>query len=387
MKNVFLALCLLGVVLVAAACAPVAPAGPAAAAPIKIGVQAPLTGDYAYEGKGFENAVKLLAEQSNAAGGVNGQKVEIVVEDDKGDPQEASLVADRLVSQKVSAVIGGYNSSATEPASAIYNRENILHITPSSTATRLTTKGYGQFFRVCFLDDRQGLFAADFITKVLGHKKVALLHDNSTYAQGLAEWTKKYLEERGATVVFYDAINPDDTDFTPTLTKLKGAGAESVYFTGYHAQAGQLLKQAPQVGLKLQWVMGNASNNPELIQIAGVENAKGAIITTEPLPSDLDYPEAKKFVADYKAKYGEEPTSVWWVMAADAYRVIENAMNTQKTTDTTKLAEYLHKTLKNFPGITGPIIGFDEKGDRLGTIHKAYEVNAEGKIVPYPKQP
>jgi branched-chain amino acid transport system substrate-binding protein len=382
--NLLLAVIMLAALL--AGCAPVAP-GATGAGTIKIGLQGPMTGNYAYEGKGFEKAIRLLIDQTNAAGGINGQKVELVVEDDKGDPKEAALVADRLASQKVNAVIGGYNSSATEPASEIYNRENILQVTPSSTATRLTEKGYKQFFRVCFLDDRQGLFAADFITKVLGHKNVAILHDNSTYAQGLAEWTKKYLEERGATVVFYDAINPEDQDFTPTLTKLKGANPESVYFTGYHAQGGLLLKQAPEVGLKTQWVMGNASNNPELITIAGLDNAKGTLITTEPLPSDLDYPEAKKFMADFKAKYGEEATSVWWVMAADAYRVIEEAIKQTKSTDTTKLAAYLHNDFKNFPGITGPILGFDEKGDRLGTIHKAYEVTADGSIKPYPKQP
>ncbi len=354
---------------------------------IKIGLEGPMTGNYAEEGKGFENALKLLVEQTNAAGGINGQQVELIVEDDKGDPKEASLVADRLVSKKVTAVIGGYNSTATEPASAIYNRENILHITPSSTATRLTTKGYTQFFRVCFLDDRQGLFAAEFITKVLGHKNVAVLHDNSTYAQGLAEWTKKYLEERGVKVVFFDAINPTDNDFSPTLTKIKGLNPESIYFTGYYAQGGLLLKQAAGVGLKTQWIGGNAMNNPELIKIAGVENAKGTIVTSEPLPNDLDYPEAKQFNADYKAKYGKEPASVWTVMAADAFRVIKQAVEATKSTDTKKLAEYLHKDFKNYPGITGPILGFDEKGDRNGSIHKAYVINDKGDFVPNPKQP
>ncbi len=135
-------------------------AQPAAGGKIRIGLEAPLTGDYAYEGKGFQDAVQLLVDQTNAAGGINGQQVELVVDDDKGDPKEASLVADRLVSQKVNAVIGAYNSSATEPASAIYNKANILHITPSSTRVSLTDKGYKQFFRTCFLDDRQGLFAA-----------------------------------------------------------------------------------------------------------------------------------------------------------------------------------------------------------------------------------
>lgn len=382
MKRLLFTLFVITLILMMAGCAPTTQKGT-----IKIGLQGPLTGDYAYEGQGFEKAVRLLVEQTNAAGGINGQMVELFVEDDKGDPKESALVADRMVAKKVIAVIGAYNSTATEPASEIYNREGILHITPSSTATRLTTKGYQQFFRVCFLDDRQGLFAAEFMTKILGNKNVAVLHDNSTYAQGLAEWTKKYLEERGAKVVFYDAINPADKDFTPTLTKLKGANAETVYFTGYHAQGGLLLKQAPEVGLKIQWMMGNACNNPELIQIAGAENAKGAIFTTEPLPSDLDYPEAKKFIADFKAKYGEEPTSVWWVMAADAYRVIEHAIKSTNSTDPKKLAEYLHRDFRNFPGITGPILGFDEKGDRLGTIHKAYLIGADGSIKPYPKQP
>ena len=122
------------------------------------------------------------------------KKVELFVEDDKGDPKEAALVADRLISKKVIAVIGGYNSTATEPASAIYNKAGILHITPSSTATRLSDQGYTQFFRICFLDDRQGLFAANFMVKDMGYKKIAILHDNSTYAQGLAEETKTYLE-------------------------------------------------------------------------------------------------------------------------------------------------------------------------------------------------
>ena len=206
----------------------------------------------AQEGQGFQNAVQLLVDQTNAAGGINGQKIELFVEDDKGDPKESALVADRLISKKVIAVIGGYNSTATEPASAIYNKAGILHITPSATATRLTEHGYTQFFRVCFLDDRQGLFAANFMIKDMGYKNIAILHDNSTYAQGLAEATKTYLEALGVTPVFYDAINPNDTDFSPTLTKLKELNPEVIYFTGYYAQGGLLLKQAKGAGHDLR---------------------------------------------------------------------------------------------------------------------------------------
>ncbi len=376
---------LLALCLVVAAALPGCRAG--GSGTIRIGLEAPITGDYAYEGVGFQNALKMLVEQTNAAGGLLGQKVELLVEDDKGDPKEAALVADRLKSQKVIAVVGAYNSSATEPASAIYNEAGILHITPSSTATGLTEKGYPRFFRVCFLDDRQGLFAASFMAKVMGAKRIGIVHDNSTYAKGLADWTKVYAEEQGMEVAFFDAINPKDKDYAPTLTNIKSAGLDCLFFSGYHAQGGLLLKQSKALGLTTPWVMGNASNNPELIEIAGLDAAKGTIVTTEPLPTDLDYPEAKEFNEAYKAKYGEYPSSVWWVMAADAFRVIKHAIEQTKSTDPAKLAEYLHTQFKDFPGITGPILGFDEKGDRLGTIHKAYVIDDSGAFVPYAQQP
>jgi branched-chain amino acid transport system substrate-binding protein len=354
---------------------------------IKIGLQGPMTGDYAYEGQGFEKAVTMLVEQTNEAGGLLGRDVELIIEDDAGDPTQAALVAQRLVDADIVAAIGAYNSTATEPASEIYNEAGILHVTPSSTATRLTEKGFPRFFRVCFLDDRQGLFAATFADEVLGVQNFGILHDNSTYAQGLAEHTRRYAEEAGINVTFYDAINPDDQDFTPILTNIGGAGLDAIYFTGYHAQGGLLLKQAKELGLDLTWMMGNASNNPELIQIAGLENAVGTYITTEPLPKDVDYPEARKFVSDFEAKYGEPPASVWWMMSAEAFNVIRYAIEQTESTDSEVLADFLHNEAENINGITGPILGWDEKGDRLGTIHLAYIIDENGDFVVYPEQP
>jgi len=354
---------------------------------IKIGLEGPMTGDYAYEGQGFEKAVSMLVEQTNEAGGLLGRDIELIIEDDAGDPTQAALVAQRLVDADVVAVIGAYNSTATEPASEIYNEAGILHVTPSSTATRLTEKGFERFFRVCFLDDRQGLFAATFADEVLGVQNFGILHDNSTYAQGLAEHTRRYAEEAGINVAFYDAINPDDQDFTPILTNIGGAGLDAIYFTGYHAQGGLLLKQAKELGLDLTWMMGNASNNPELIQIAGLENAVGTYITTEPLPKDVDYPEARKFVSDFEAKYDEPPASVWWMMSAEAFNVIRYAIEQTDSTDSEVLADFLHNEAKDINGITGPILGWDEKGDRLGTIHLAYIIDENGNFVVYPEQP
>jgi branched-chain amino acid transport system substrate-binding protein len=364
--------------------APTTAPPPPAEGPIKLGLQAPITGEYAYEGEGFVKVLELAVEQKNAAGGILGRQIEIVTCDDVGKPDESSKCAQQLVSEGVDAVIGSYSSTCTEPASAIYNEANILQVTPSSTATRLTTHGYKQFFRVCFLDDRQGLFAAKFIKEDLGIDKAAFLHDNSTYAQGLAEWAKKYYEEEyGGTSVFYDAINPEDTDFTPVLTKIMEANPGAVYFTGYHPQGGLLLKQSKDLGAEWQWVLGNACNNPEMVEISGKEAAAGAYVTTEPLPKDISYPEAQAFVEAYSAEYGEDLTSIWWLMVADAFNVIASAMEATGGTDTDAMAQYLHTEFKDYPGVTGPILGYDEKGDRLGTVHVAYVISADGEFVPY----
>ncbi|HEY8488530.1 MAG TPA: branched-chain amino acid ABC transporter substrate-binding protein [Thermaerobacter sp.] len=339
---------------------------------IVIGVQGPFTGDYAAEGKGFRQAIEMLKEQINAQGGVLGKQIEVVYEDDKGQPNESTLAAQKLVSQKVVAVIGSYNSTATEAAQQVYADAGILHITPSSTATHLTEKGLKNFFRMAFLDSAQGQFAASLLVDKLGAKKVAIIHDNSTYAKGLADWTRKFVEEKGAQVVFFDAINPQESDYSALLTNLKGTNPDAIYFTGYFSQAGLLVKQARDMGITVPFAAGNASNNDEVIKTAG-EAAEGYITTTEPAPADLPYDEARKFVEDYKAKYNEDPVSIWTAMAADCFRVIVEAIQQTQSTDPAKLADYLRNDLKDFPGITGPIT-FDEKGDREGTVYAAYQV-------------
>jgi len=356
-------------------------------ADIKIGVQVPLTGDWAYEGQGMLNGVLMLAEQVNDAGGLlDGRMIEIIEADDKSDAKEAALAAQKLINSGVIAVVGSYASTLTEASQGLYDEKGILQITPSSTATRLSTHGYERFFRTCFLDDRQGLFAANFIVEDLGYTKVAVIHDNTTYAKGLADWTKKYLEDAGATVVFFDAVTPKERDYTAILTRLAAAKPEAWYYTGYYPEAALLIRQAADVGLDAQFLAGNAVNNPEFITLAGLDNVKGAIITTEPLPADLDYPEATQFLEDYHAKYGEYPGSIWHLMAADAFRLIVEAIKQTNSDDPAKLAEYLHNELENFPGITGVVLGFDERGDRDGTIHKAYIVNEEGEFVTYEGQ-
>ncbi|CDH46596.1 MAG: branched-chain amino acid ABC transporter substrate-binding protein [Candidatus Competibacteraceae bacterium] len=350
-----------------------------AADTVKIGLMAPLTGSWASEGQGMKKIVELLAEQQNAKGGVLGQKIEVVTEDDGGDPRTASLAAQRLTTQGVAAVVGTYGSSVTEASQAIYDEARIPQIANGSTAIRLTEKGFKLFFRTAPRDDEQGRMAAQTIEK-LSFKKVAILHDSTSYAKGLAQEANDLLKKKGAEVVFFDALTPGERDYNAILTKLKGAKPEVVLFTGYYPEAGLLLRQKKEMNWKVPFIGGDATNNPDLVKIAGKEAAEGFYFLSPPVPQDLDTPEAKAFLADYQKKYGEAPASIWAVLAGDGFRVAAAGIAGAKSTEGGKIAAYLHKDLKNFSGLSGPI-SFDAKGDREGDVYRVYQVDAEGKFV------
>ena len=349
-----------------------------AADTVKIGLMAPLTGSWASEGQGMKKIVELLAEQQNAKGGVLGKKIEVVTEDDGGDPRTASLAAQRLTTKGVAAVVGTYGSAVTEASQNIYDEAGIPQIANGSTAIRLTEKGFKKFFRTAPRDDEQGRMAAQTIEK-LGFKKVAILHDSSAYAKGLADETNALLKKKGTDVVFFDALTPKESDYTAILTKLKGANPDVVLFTGYYPEAGLLLKQKKGMNWNVPFIGGDATNNVDLVKIAG-KAAEGYYFLSPPQPQDLDTPEAKAFLADFQKKHNELPPSIWAVLAGDGFRVMVAGIAGAKSTDGAKIADYLHKDLKNFSGLSGPI-AFDAKGDREGEVYRVYKVDADGKFV------
>ncbi|MGB2974079.1 MAG: branched-chain amino acid ABC transporter substrate-binding protein, partial [Candidatus Competibacter sp.] len=341
-----------------------------AADTVKIGLMAPLTGSWASEGQGMKKIVDLLAEQQNAKGGMLGKKIEVVTEDDGGDPRTASLAAQRLTTQGVAAVVGTYGSSVTEASQTIYDEAGIPQIANGSTAIRLTEKDFKRFFRTAPRDDEQGRMAAQTIGK-LGFKKVAILHDSTSYAKGLADEANALLKKKGTEVVFFDALTPGERDYTTILTKLKGANPEVVLFTGYFPEAGLLLRQKKDMNWKVPFIGGDATNNADLVKIAGKEAAEGYYFLSPPQPQDLDTADAKNFLTDYQKKYNELPPSIWAVLAGDGFRVLVAGIAGAKSTDGDKIAGYLHKDLKNFSGLSGPI-SFDAKGDREGEVYRVY---------------
>lgn len=353
---------------------PVFTAWPAWCGEIKIGLMCPLTGKWASEGQDMKNIVSLLVDETNAKGGINGSQVRLVVEDDAGDPRTAALAAQKLASAGVAAVIGTYGSAVTEASQNIFDEAGIVQIGTGSTSVRLTEKGLHRFFRTCPRDDAQGISAAEAIKKG-GYKAVALLHDNSSYAKGLAEETRAALEKSGVKVIFFDALTPGERDYTAILTKLKAANPDLIFFTGYYPETGMLLRQRKEMGWNVPMMGGDAANHQDLVKIAGPEAAAGYFFISPPLPQDMDTKEAKDFLAAYKARHNSVPVSVWAVLAGDAYKAITAALGAGKA-DPEALAAWL-KELKDMPGLSGPL-GFDSKGDRMGNFYRTYVVNNKG---------
>ncbi len=353
-----------------------------AADSIKIGLMGPMTGAWASEGQEMKQVLDLLVEDVNKAGGILGKQIELISDDDGGDPKTAALAAQRLSTKGVMAVIGTYGSSVTEATQNIYDESEIIQIANGSTAVRLSEKGLKYFFRTCPRDDEQGRVAAETLQK-LGFKNIAILHDNTTYAKGLADEAKALLEKGGVKIAFFDALTPGERDYNAILTKLKAANPDMVFFTGYYPEAGLLLRQKKEMGWPVPFMGGDATNHPDLVKIAGKDSVAGFYFVSSPLPKDLPSPEATAFVEAFKKKYGNEPNSIYGTLAGDGFRVIAEAIKGAGAADAKKAADYLHSKLKDFPGLTGKL-SFNEKGDRVGDVYRVYKVDAEGSFILQP---
>jgi len=355
------------------------PHGALAADTVKIGLMAPLTGAFASEGKDMRSVIELLAEQLNAQGGINGKKVDVIVEDDGSDPRTAANAANRLVSKGLKLVIGTYGSAVTEATQDIYDEAGAVQVATGSTSIRLTSKGLKNFFRTSPRDDEQARVAVDTLRK-LGFKKIAILHDNSAYAKGLADESKGLIDkDKNFSLVFFDALTPGEHDYTAIITKLKSANPDVVFFTGYYPEAGLLLRQMREVKWNVPMLGGDATNNVDLVKIAGVDAAAGYRFVSPPMPGDLDTPLAKNFMKGFMAKYNAPPSSVWSVAAGDAFNVLVEAVK-HVGDDPKAVSDYLHNKLKDYDGLTGKI-SFDAKGDRVGDLYRVYEVDNTGKFI------
>ena len=322
---------------------------------IKIGVAGPMTGQYAAFGEQLKRGAEMAVKDINAAGGVMGKKLELLIGDDACDPKQATAVANKMATDKIVFMAGHFCSGSTGPAQPIYRDAKILHITPASTRIDLTENKIATFFRTCGRDDIQGNTVAQYILKNYKGKNVAVLHDKSPYGKGVADVTKGAIEKGGLKPVMYEAYNDQDKDFAALISKMKQAKIDVIVLGGYHTAGAYIIRQSREQGLKAQLIGFDALVTNEFGTIAG-DASDGVLMTDSPDQRKL--PSASKVVAAFTAdKYDPEG---YTLRSYAAVQVWAEAVKKAGTTDAAKVAATLRAN--TFKTIVGDL-AFDAKGD------------------------
>jgi branched-chain amino acid transport system substrate-binding protein len=345
------------------------------AADVKFGIGGPLTGGSAAFGEQIKNGAEQAVADINAAGGILGQRITTALRDDHAHPQEGVLVANKFAGDGVKFVIGHFNSGVTIPASDVYQEHGMLEITPASTNPEVTDRGLWNIFRTCGRDDQQGLVAGDYILKNFQGKKIAIIHDKTTYGQGLADATRSVINKGGIKEALYAGVNKDDKDFSGVVSQVKASGADLIYWGGLHDTGGLILRQMRDQGVKAQLMGGDGIADQEFAAIAG-PGAEGTLMTDSPDPRKR--PEAKDMVAKFRGKNFEPQAFTLYSYAA--VQVIKQAAEAVNSLDPKKIADKMHSGMK-FSTVIGDI-SFDKKGDvtRLDYVVYVWKKNPDGKI-------
>ena len=325
-------------------------------ADILIGIGAPLTGPNAAFGAQIQKGAELAAEQINAAGGINGEKIKLDLGDDASDPKQGVSVANKFAADGVKFVVGHFNSGVSIPASEVYAENGIIEITPAATNPVFTERGLWNTFRTCGRDDQQGGIAGAYIAEHFKKAKIAVVNDKTPYGQGLADETKKALAKKGIEPVLDEGINVGDKDFAALISKIKEAGATVLYWGGLHTEGGLIIRQMADQGLKVTFISGDGIATNELAAIAG-DAVAGTLNTFGPDPRNN--PANKKIVQKFRDA-GFEPEA-YTLYSYAAMQTIAGAAAAAKSNDPETVAKIL-KEKRSFKTVLGDI-AFDDKGD------------------------
>ncbi len=344
--------------------------------PIKVGVAGAHSGDLASYGIPTVRAATLVVEERNEQfGGIDGKKIELLVEDDVCKPEIATNTATKLVSDGAHVVIGHICSGATKAALGIYNDQKLVTMSPSATNPALTQSGdYPNFYRTIASDDAQARLQVDYALKEMGLKKLAVIHDKGDYGKGLAEFAKKFIEdEENAEVVLYEGVTPGAVDYSAVVQKVKRSDADGVIFGGYHPEASKIVMQMRKKKMDIPFISDDGVKDDTFIKVAG-EYAEG-VYATGPRDTSKN-PIAKKAVEQHKAKYGEDP-GAFFLNAYAAAMALLNAIDVAGSTDYDGITKALQS---EFVATPLGIIRFDERGDAIGIGFSMYQVQ-NGKYV------
>jgi len=328
----------------------------AARADVLVGVGGPITGANAAFGAQLQKGAEMAVKDINAAGGMNGEKIKLEIGDDAADPKQGISVANKFVADGVKFVDGHFNSGVSIPTSNVYAENGILQISPASTNPQYTERGLWNTFRTCGRDDQQGAVAGSYIAAHFKDAKVAIIDDKTPYGQGLANETRKALNKAGLKEVLDEGINVGDKDFSALISRMKQAGVNFVYYGGLHTEAGLIMRQMADQGLKAQFMSGDGIVSDELASIAG-DAVNGTLMTFAPDPRKN--PASKELVERFR-KEGFEPEA-YTLYSYAAIQVMAEAAAKAKSLDPQTVAKEI-KSGGPWKTAIGEL-SFNEKGD------------------------
>jgi len=323
---------------------------------IKIGVNLELSGAVASYGTSEADGIDLAVEEINAAGGIDGKKIEIIKVDNKSDPAEATNAAIKLTTQdKVTAIIGAATSGATVAQAQIANDNETPLISPSGTSPTVTVNEDGSVnefvFRTSFIDPFQGTVAANFAANDLKVTEAAIYSDNSSdYSKGLAESFKKDFEAAGGKIVAEESYIGKDTDFRSTLTRIKSANPEFIFIPGYYEEVGLIVKQAREMGIDAPLMGADGWDSPILLELAGAE-ALNNTFTTNHYSSEDPESIIQDFNEKFNEKYSKMPDS-FNALGYDTVYLLADAIKRAGGPDSVKIKDALAET-KELELVTG----------------------------------
>ena len=346
-------------------------------ADITLVAQGSVTGQDATSGEQLENGAQAAVDAVNAAGGILGQKLKLLVKDDACDPKQGVAVANELGDGSVFAVIGPTCSGTAIPASKIFNEEGVIMISPSATNPQLTEQGLSNVFRTCGRDDQQGNAIADYILKNNKTASVAIIDDKTAYGHGIAEEVQRSLTKGGMNEKMRWSITRGERDYASLIAELKEKNISVVFFGGYHTEAGLIVRQMRDAGLTALFIGDDDLTTREFWSITGAAG-EGAMMSFNPDPRTL--PEASDAVARIRAR-GFEPEGLTLYSYAAVQTLVE-AVKKAGAFDFAKTAAALHQG--TYQTVVGDIT-FDAKGDVANPDYILY-VWSKGDYAPVKTQ-
>jgi branched-chain amino acid transport system substrate-binding protein len=318
---------------------------------VKIGLSAPLTGDWAEYGNDFRRSAQMVIDQVNRNGGIRGAEVTLAVEDSRGDPKEAVLIAEKFVADpRVIAELGDFSSSACMAAAPVYERAGMVQMSPTSSHNDFTSKGE-YMFRVVATQAQEGPFNANWAVNELGKKKIASIYINNDWGVNANEYFIAAAKELGAEILAEEAFIPGEKDFTAILSKIKRMEPDLVYLPLFYADAAALMNQARRARLETTFMSNSSLFSEKTIELGG-EAVNGIVLPVNFFPSD-PRPAAQNFLRDYRALYDADPNQ-FAALAYDAANLLVAALHHAGVDDRSAVREAL-VGLEGFQGATGPI--------------------------------